>query len=367
MSVEASVLLDPRRKARLARRLRAWYRKHRRDLPWRRTRDPYRIWVSEIMLQQTQVATVIPYYKRFLAAFPTVRRLARAPEQRVLKLWEGLGYYARARSLHRAARRILEQHRGRFPRTWEDLAALPGVGPSTAGAILSIALDQPYPILDGNAKRVLCRLFGVDGDPGRAETQRRLWSLSRALLPRTRAGEFNQALMELGATLCTPKRPQCFRCPWEACCTAHSQGLEESLPRRGKSRSLPHRCFVHGIVWKGDRLLLTQRPREGLLGGLWEFPGAGLRDGGSREEALRSALREHWGLEVARVEFLGSVRHTYSHMRATLYVYRCTHREGPTRRDSWAWIRPEGLGDYPLPVAHHKIVRLLRPFSLAAG
>ncbi|MFP4056441.1 MAG: A/G-specific adenine glycosylase, partial [Candidatus Brocadiia bacterium] len=243
---------------RLPRRLLAWYGKAKRQLPWRDTRDPYRVWLAEVMLQQTRVDTVIPYYGRFLARFPTLASVAEASCDEVLELWAGLGYYARARSFHAAARQVVRAHGGQVPRDPGALRALPGVGPYTAAAVLSIAYGVPVAAVDGNVARVLCRLFGLDGDPRASAPGKRLRALAEQLLPRSRPGDFNEAMMELGATLCTPRRPACDACCAAELCEARRRGRQDELPARARRKPVPHYDVAVGLVWRRGKLLLTK-------------------------------------------------------------------------------------------------------------
>lgn len=342
-------------------RLLAWYDAGHRDLPWRRTRDPYHIWVSEIMLQQTQVDTVIPYYERFLARFPTVAALAAASDEDVLKVWEGLGYYARARHLHAAARSVMAGG-GAFPERFEALAALPGIGRSTAGAIASIAAGAPHPVLDGNVRRVLCRLFAVGRDPRLPRVERRLWRLAALLLDPKRPGDHNQALMELGATVCTPRRPDCAACPVAGCCRARARGLAGLLPARARRAPLPHHEVAVGAIWRGGELLIARRPAEGLLGGLWEFPGGKREEGESLEDCLRREIREELGVQVVVGERFATVRHAYTHFRVTLHAFHCRHLSGDPRAlgcAAWRWVTPVELDAYPMPGTNRKILESL--------
>lgn len=359
----------------VGRRLVAWGRSRARPFPWRYNRDPYVVWVSETMLQQTQIQTVIPYLERWLKRFPNVEALANAELEEVLKVWEGLGYYARARNLHRAARIILEKHGGRIPETRDALLALPGIGPYTAGAILSLAYGKDEPILDGNARRVLTRVFGVAGPLGRSATEKRLWELARAIIVPGRAREVNEALMDLGREVCTPRAPRCGECPLAAICVAHRTGQEEALPVRPRRERVPHYTVTAGVIWDDhNRILLAQRPAHAMLGGLWEFPGGKVEPGESLPECLRRELREELAIEVEVGPQVGTVRHAYSHFRITLHAFHCRIVAGdPQPLDAAAirWVRPEAIRQLPLSRADTKIVALLEqqgwhnPFAAA--
>ena len=293
-----------------AERVLAWgERRGRRDLPWQRRPTPYRVWVSEIMLQQTQVATVIPYFRRFVARFPSAASLAAADLDEVLALWSGLGYYARGRNLHRAARAVVSDHRGRVPRRLDALTALPGIGRSTAGAILSLACGQRHAILDGNVKRVLCRHAGVEGWPGDAAVQRELWALAEARLPSERCGEYTQAMMDLGATVCTARNPACGECPLAADCAARRAGTVDVLPAPRPKRALPERETAFLLLRDPDgELLLERRPPTGVWGGLWCFPECARADADARLAALGVA-------GAAPAVALEPLVHTFSHFR----------------------------------------------------
>jgi len=263
-----------------------WFKHNKEDLPWRQTDDPYRIWLSEIMLQQTQIATVLPYYARFLERFPTVEALAAAPLDDVLKLWEGLGYYSRARNLHRAARMVVEEFGGEFPRTLEGLRTLPGVGPYTAGAVGSIAFGLDVPVLDGNVIRVLARLFNIEDDVRQAGTKRRLWKLAGEIVPAGRAAAWNEGLMELGQRVCVPRSPRCDVCPVRDFCEARALGVQEQRPIRSQKARTPHYDVTAGVIRDGDgHILIAQRKLDAMLGGLWEFPG-GKCDAGRRSASV---------------------------------------------------------------------------------
>ena len=340
-----------------------WFRKNARDLPWRKTKDPYAIWVSEIMLQQTQVDTVEPYYCRFLKRFPTVRRLARARLDTVLKLWEGLGYYSRARNLHLAAKTMVRDYDGNVPQTKQALLALPGIGPYTAGAIASIAFNEDEPLVDGNVIRVLCRLFRIRGNPKSGAVQKRLWRLAKELLPSGRAGRFNQAMMELGATVCAPRRPSCDACPLRKICSAQEHGEQEILPYRASKGPLPRQEVVVGIIYKNGRILIDKRPPNGLLGGLWEFPGGKVENGESHTAALKREVREELGITIRIGSPLITVQHAYSHFSVTLHAFECTHASGTPKCRSctdFKWVYPKQLKNYAFPAANKKIIAALQ-------
>jgi A/G-specific adenine glycosylase len=344
------------------RKLSAWYGRHRRELPWRRTTDPYAVWVSEGMLQQTQVATVRPYWARFLRRFPDAAALAAAEPDEVLKLWEGLGYYTRARNLHRAAREVVRRHGGRLPGSVAALRRLPGVGRYTAAAIASIAFGAQEPVLDGNVVRVLARVFRVVGDPRSAAAQRRLLRLAQRLLPRGGAGRFNQALMDFGATVCAPRRPRCARCVLRACCRAAARGEQDRLPQRAPRRPLPHHTVVAAVIRKRGRVLIDRRRPQGLLGGLWELPGGKVEPGESLADALRREVREEVGVEVAVGDELVTVRHAYTHFRITLHAFLCRPLRGRARAIDCAavrWVRPGELRDYAFPRANQRVLDAL--------
>jgi A/G-specific adenine glycosylase len=348
----------------VARSLLRWFRANARDLPWRRGRDPYRVWLSEIMLQQTRVETVLPYYRRFLKTLPSLRRLAEADPDTVLKLWEGLGYYSRARNLQRAAKVIVDEHGGRFPRDFEAILRLPGIGRYTAGAIASIAFGQRAAVLDGNVKRVLARWYAIDAPVDDAATTRRLWSLAERLVPARRPGDWNQALMELGARICTPRNPDCPACPVRRACRAHAEGRAADLPRRRRRKPIPHHDVVAGVIEKDGRVLIGRRPDHGLLGGLWEFPGGKRESGETDEAALIREIREELELEVSVGARLAVVEHAYSHFAITLRLYRCRFRRGRVRRryhTAVKWIRPSSLPRYAFPAAN---ARCLEQISL---
>ncbi len=339
-----------------------WFRRTARDLPWRRTRDPYAIWVSETMLQQTQVETVKPYYERFLRQFPTIEALAAARLDAVLRLWEGLGYYSRARNLHEAARQVVHQFGGRIPETRDALLNLPGVGPYTAGAMASIAFNERVPTVDGNVARVLCRLFLIRENPKQPRVVKRLWELAGALLPARDAGTFNQAVMELGSQVCVPRKPRCEVCPVRRVCLARIHNQQDQVPVRGSRKQTPHYIVAVGVIFKNGRLLIDRRKPEGLLGGFWEFPGGKKEPGETLEQAVVREVREELDIEIRVDRPLATVNHAYSHFRVTLHAFKCTYVSGTPRCTTCVdvkWVYPGALSRYVFPAANRKIIRAL--------
>jgi len=340
-----------------------WYSVHHRRLPWRETRDPYRIWVSEVMLQQTQAKTVAPYYVRFISAFPDAGELARADLDRVLKTWEGLGYYARARNLHRAARIVCEQHGGRIPDDPVAFRALPGVGDYICAAVQSIAFGAGLAVLDGNVRRVLARLFVIDVPVDRTFAQGTFREAADRLLDPGEPGTFNQAVMELGAVICRPAKPFCADCPLPPHCRAHQTSRQRDLPVRAGKAPPPTYHFAAAVVEEGGRLLLARRQPEGLLGGLWEFPGAKVENGETPEAACARGIRRSLGLIVDVEERIARVRHAYTHFKMEIDVFRCRHRGGAVVLDGpadYRWVAREELDGFALPRASHKILAHLR-------
>ena len=349
-------------RARLRRRLLAWFDRCRRDLPWRRTRDPYTIWVSEVMLQQTQVATVLRYFERFLEAFPTLRALAAADEQEVLRQWQGLGYYRRARDLHRAARHLVAHHEGRIPDDPGLLGAVPGIGRYTLGAVLSQAFERRLPVVEANTRRLLCRLFGLRDSPERGPVRRRLWEIAAALLPRGRVGDFNQALMELGALVCTPAAPGCRGCPVAGDCVARRLGLQGQLPARAVRKEPVAVREAAVAVYRGGQLLVVQRPEEGRWAGLWEFPRGPVAAGEADEEAAARVLSQRTGVRARLGPELATLRHSVTHHRITVVCFEATYRGGRFRSGSYrqgAWLGQEGLGELPVSAPQRRLIQAL--------
>ncbi len=337
----------------IRRRLLEWYEGAKRDLPWRRTKDPYRIWLSESMLQQTRVETVIPYYGRFLERFPTLRALAVADEQDVLREWAGLGYYARARHLKRAAQQMLREHEGNVPRDAAALRALPGIGRYTSGAIRSIAFDEPAAIVDANVRRVIARLVAAS-----APSDAVIWTKAEELVPDDMPGRFNQALMELGATLCTPRNPNCPACPLRQSCRAASSGDPERYPAPRQKKPPRELALTSGIVKRGPKLLMLRRPSKGILGGLWEVP----TEEGTSVQALVDTLRDRTGLETQPGEPLGTVSHQLSHRAFALDLFTLVllpSRLRPGLDREARWCTRTTLNDLPLSTLTQKVLRLV--------
>ncbi len=345
------------------RRLLAWYRRHKRLLPWRETSDPYRIWISEIMLQQTQVDTVIPYYERFLKRFPDVFALARAPLHDVLKAWENLGYYSRARHLHAAAKTIVDQWGGRVPDTPEAIKALPGIGDYTAGAILSIAYGQAVPAVDGNVRRILSRVFAIAEPANDPQAQKHFYDLAASLVPTGSASDFNQALMDLGATVCRASHPACGVCPAASLCLANRHSWQERLPVLRRSPAVCRREAVAAVIRNAQGyLLVVQRPAAGLLASLWKLPGGFIAEGKTGTIALREALCAELDLSVRVGRRLCFVDHAYTHFRLRLFAYEARISKGSPRPRGcadWRWASPADLKKLPMSRVDRKLLEAL--------
>lgn len=333
-----------------------WFDKNKRDLPWRKTRDPYRIWISEVMLQQTQVGTVIPYYKRWLKSFPRVQALARAPLSRILKLWEGLGYYSRARNLHKTAKIVTKNWGGRFPSSKETLQRLPGIGRYTAGAIASIVFGKPEPILDGNVKRVLSRILALKEPLDKARGEKILWEASKRLVEAgmPRAGDLNQSLMELGSLICLPENPNCSYCPVKKVCEAHRLGLEEEFPIKSKKERTRELKALALILWKGSRVLLQKQPLQGRWGGLWTFPQWIQTNGEPEKKLIRKRAEKNLGVRLDGIKKRMEVRYGFTNYRVRLGVYEAKAISEKIRH---VWIPPDRLIRFALPSPHRKIAR----------
>ena len=345
------------------RRLLAWYARHQRTLPWRGTRDPYRVWVSEIMLQQTQVATVESYFPRFLSAFPTIQSLADAPEEQVLRLWEGLGYYRRARQLHAAAKCVVAEYRGVFPTDIEAVRKLPGIGRYTAGAILSIAFDQRQPILEANTFRLLARLQAYRGDPRSSDGAAQLWSFAEELLPQRDVGTFNQALMELGSLICKPRAPSCGMCPVAELCPTRAQGLQEEIPPPARKPTMESIHVAAAVIRRRNEVLLVRNPDGERWAGLWDFPRfelAGVSTSPTPER-LAELVTERTGLTVQIERPLTTLKHGVTRFRITLDAWLGQPTGGRLRRSPWSprWVKVSELDNLPLSVTGRKLVKVV--------
>jgi A/G-specific adenine glycosylase len=353
-------------KSRLANTLLNWYRLNKRSLPWRDRQpvDPYAVWVSEIMLQQTRVEAVIPYYEKWMKLFPTARALADATEHDVLHAWEGLGYYSRARNLHKAAKIVAEKYGGELPRDLDELGKLPGIGRYTRGAIASIAFGMDVPALDGNIKRVYARVFDLSEPVDMPQGAKLLWELAEKQLPKQQAGDYNQALMDLGATICIPKNPRCLICPLMKICLARRNGTQNLRPVKSPKKAVPHHIHAAGVIVQDGHVLLARRPSEGLLGGMWEFPNG--RVIGDPLEGLAQALKTGYNLRLRKShrstpnqESLTVVEHGYTHFSVSTHVYRC-ELISMSESENIRWVLLKDLDDYPMGKIDRQIADLLR-------
>lgn len=339
----------------------AWYGENARSLPWRGRSSPYTVWISEVMLQQTRVETVVPYFLRWIERFPDVASLAAASEEEVLRYWEGLGYYVRARNLWRAARLLQQEYEGKLPQDRASLRKLPGIGEYTAAAIASIAFGRDEATLDGNIRRVLARLTASRTPLRTPQSDRELLQFARAHLPIGRAGEYNQALMDLGATICTPRQPHCELCPLSADCQAFQLGLQNELPITAPPKCLPLHVVTAAVIVQNSKFLITQRPRRGLLGGMWEFPGGKCQEGETLEACLRREIREELNLEIEVGEPFGVYRHAYSHYRVKLHAFLCSIPNGgqpnPLEGQAFQWVERQQLSHFPMGKIDRQIAR----------
>jgi A/G-specific adenine glycosylase len=349
---------------RLSSKLLDWYHANKRTLPWRGHASAYAVWVSEIMLQQTRVETVIPYFERWMRLFPTVQVLANASEQAVLNAWEGLGYYSRARNLHKAAKIVFEEYDGEIPRDLDELRKLPGIGRYTLGAIASIAFGMDVSALDGNIKRVYARIFDVDLPVDSSAGENLLWELADRHLPKGHAGDYNQALMDLGATICVPKNPRCLICPVMRLCKARQNGTQNERPVKTPKKDVPHHVNAAAVIMQRGRVLLAQRPSQGLLGGMWEFPNGRVKN--DPAAGLPKALKTGYNLRVIlqqgqsprKREELGIVQHGYSHFHVTVHVFRCELLSMP-EETNFKWVSLNKLQDYPMGKIDRQIATMI--------
>lgn len=337
-----------------------WYEDAARRLPWRGVSDPYAVWVSEVMLQQTRVETVIPFYERWMRRFPTVQSLAEASEQDVLLAWEGMGYYNRARSLHKAARQVMRDYGGKLPASREALIKLPGIGEYSAGAIASIAFGLDETAVDGNIRRVYARLFDVDTPIKSPEGLERVEQIAREQLPAGRAGDYNQALMDLGAMICLPREPRCEICPLKELCLARQNDTQAERPVKSAKPEIPHWTVTAAVIWKDGKVLLARRPLNGLLGGMWEFPGGKLEAGESLKDCLKREIVEELDALIEVGEAFGVYEHAYTHFKVTLHAFTCRFASEEPDVDGAefvVWAAPEDLQNYPMGKIDRDIAR----------
>lgn len=331
-----------------------WFEKNKRDLPWRKTKDPYRIWVSEIMLQQTRVDTVIEYYNRFLGRFPTIRDLAEAEEQEVLKYWQGLGYYSRARNLHKGAKMIMEQYGGVFPNKLEKVKKIPGIGAYTSGAILSIAFNLPYPAVDGNVLRVFARIFNIKEDIIQASTVKLIQQKVSQYMPDNRASEFTEALMELGALICVPTAPLCLTCPLFHQCEARQQGIQEELPIKTKKTKPRKMHMVFCVVRHNDKILIQKNPYGNILKEMWGFP---VKEGmGKEDEKTVKQILDEIGTSSQTIEKVGTARHIFSHMDWDMHIYQCQTSDAGLSDEQYQWVTKKDITSYPFPKVYRRVL-----------
>jgi A/G-specific adenine glycosylase len=329
-------------------------------MPWRSNPLPYYVWVSETMLQQTQVSTVIPYFNRFIQKFPTIQDLANADQQTVLKQWEGLGYYSRARNVHKAAQYVINELNDKIPSTYEKLQELPGIGPYIAAAIASIAFEVPVPVVDGNVLRVFSRFWGISDDIRNTSVRNTLFDQLTPIIKKVKEpSQFNQAIMELGALICTPKSPTCNSCPIATQCYANTHHKQAELPYKSKSKPTPHYDIAVGIIRDGNKILIGKRKQDQMLGGLWEFPGGKQKESESLEETVMREIKEETGLQVKLNHKITQIKHAYTHFKITLHAYDCTYISGkalPHTTDEIRWVSLSELKTYPFPKANSKVL-----------
>ena len=341
-----------------------WYQDHKRQMPWRGEADPYKIWISEIMLQQTRVDQATPYFQNFISQFPSVYDLAKADQQEVLKAWEGLGYYSRARNLHAASKMVVEEFDGKVPETYDEIIKLKGVGPYTAAAITSIAFNKPNAVVDGNVIRVLTRYFGIEDDTRSTKTRRKVQEFASELIDPEHPGDFNQAMMELGSEICTPSNPDCQNCPIQTGCVATKMAKTDTIPYKSPAKKKPHHIIGVGIIEReeDDKILIALRPNDAMLGGLWEFPGGKKEDGEKIQQTVERELKEELGVEVKAYKELMSLKHTYSHFSITMHAWFCKLISGdpkPKESQEVRWVSREELGKFPFPKANKVLTEKL--------
>ena len=356
-------MMSPKEIVQFRKKLTKWFNTHHRKLPWRGTQNPYYIWVSEVMLQQTQVKKVLEYYQNFVDTFPDIHRLAAADLQEVLKAWEGLGYYARARNLHKAAKVIVSGFGGKIPTDYAIFRKLPGVGEYTGAAVQSIAFQAPYAVTDGNVKRVLARLFLIDSPINASTSSKTLRESADRLLNRDAPGTFNQGMMELGATVCRPRSPLCVVCPVNTFCRAFRTARQEEFPIRLKSKPLPEYRLAVGVVHRKNHILITQRKIDGLLGGLWEFPGDEIGAKETADEACIRQIKERVNLSVEVTEYLTRVKYAFTHFKIVADVFYCRYQSGEVVLNGpvdHRWVTVDDIDQFPFPRAHQRIIPIVK-------
>ncbi len=336
-------------------------------MPWRETRDPYKIWISEIMLQQTRVDQAWPYFERFISEFPTVFDLAKADQQQVLKVWEGLGYYSRARNLHAAAKTIVDEYSGRLPETYDEIIKLRGIGPYTAAAITSIAFGNPNAVVDGNVIRVITRFFGIEEDVRSSKTTKQVQQHVDRLISNEHPADFNQGMMEIGATICKPTNPDCNNCPISFDCIAFKTVKTDVIPYKSPAKKKPHKHIGVGIIQRDDgKVLIALRPEDVMLGGLWEFPGGKQEKGETIEQTVERELAEELGVEVTAYEEFMTLKHVYSHFSITMHAFLCRLISGepkPKSSQEIRWVDISELTQYPFPKANKRLTEKLMNYD----
>ena len=335
-----------------------WYDSNSRDLPWRKTHDLYKIWISEVMLQQTRVKTVIPYYLRWVEKYESIKSVAKADELNLLKLWEGLGYYSRCKNFHKSCKIIVNDYGGEVPADYQNFLLLPGVGDYTASAVFSIGLKQTYAAIDGNVKRVMARVLRIKNITKR--NKKRIHNTIIEWMDPERPGDINQALMDLANKICRVDHAQCNTCPIDEICMANKMSIPESYPTRIKRKVIPHKEIVAGIIWQREKFLITKREENALLGGLWEFPGGEIASSETPVGALRRQIKEKWDIDINIKKKVGNVKHAYSHFKITLTLYQC-QSQGSVKSNNkeYRWITPAEIKNYPFPKSNHKLFDVL--------
>ena len=341
----------------IVQQLLTWFKKNKRNLPWRNTKNSYKIWISEIMLQQTQVKQAIPYYKRFLKKFPTIRDVAAAHLDDILKVWEGLGYYRRARYIHESSKIIVDKFNGKIPKDYATLKTLPGFGPYTCGAVLSIAFELPYPAVDGNVIRVISRLFRIESDINVTETKNKITSIVKELIPTNSVSQFTQGLMEMGAIICKPIRPNCNICCWKTICHAYNElPNPETLPKKRKKIRGKHFHIAAGIVQKRNNVLLSKRPEKLILGNLWEFPGGKTEKKETLRGTCKRELYNKTGIDVKIGKKLMTIKHKYSHYDVTIHFFKCSYLKGVLKKPNVKWVHIDDLRNYAFSKVHKQVM-----------